>query len=51
MPFSSASPDTETPRSQRRFRKLRGFAEVKLLLKALENRAPAELIDAARKVA
>jgi len=34
-----------------RFRKLRGFAEMKTLLKALDKRAPAEHIDAARKVA
>ena len=34
-----------------RFRKLRGFAEMKTLLKALDKRAPAELIEVARKVA
>jgi transposase-like protein len=34
-----------------RFRKLRGFAEMKTLLKALEQRAPGEQIEASRKVA
>jgi putative transposase len=34
-----------------RFRKLRGFAEMQILLKALEQRAPGEQIEAARKVA
>ncbi len=34
-----------------RFRKLRGFAEMKALLKALEQRAPDNQIEASRKVA
>jgi len=34
-----------------RFRKLRGFAEMKTLLKALDQRAPKENIEASRKVA
>jgi transposase-like protein len=34
-----------------RFRKLRGFAEMKTLLKALEQRAPGEQTEASRKVA
>ena len=34
-----------------RFRKLRGFAEIKALLKALEQRAPGEQREASRKVA
>ena len=34
-----------------RFRKLRGFAEMKTLLKALDKRAPAEHFDTVRKVA
>lgn len=34
-----------------RFRKLRGFAEMKALLKALDQRAPAEQIEASRRVA
>ena len=35
----------------KRFRKLRGFAEMKTLLKALEQRAPASEFDVSRKVA
>lgn len=35
----------------KRFRKLRGFAEMKTLLKALEQRAPADEFEVSRKVA
>ena len=34
-----------------RFRKLRGFAEMKTLLKALDQRTPGEQIEPSRKVA